>query len=227
MKNPRLIDMTGNKFGEWLVIQKSGNAPRGAALWLCRCSCGTERVVVGADLRNSKSVSCGCKGSRTTIGARSATHRMKGTRIHNCWSNMLRRCRDTSNKTYGGKGITVCDAWLKFETFYEWALTSGYRDDFSIERKDNALGYNPDNCTWADRKTQNRNRTIVNTRSDGTTWAEIAEAHGVPIGVMNNRVAAGKWSFEKAATTPVGSEHDLPERNNSTGRFLKGMKWRR
>lgn len=152
---------------------------------------------------------------------------MKGTRIHDCWSNMLRRCRDLANKNYGGKGITVCDEWLKFEGFYAWAQASGYRDDLTIERKDNALGYNPDNCTWATRKQQARNRTIVNMCAKDVSWAEVAEQHGVPVGVMNNRVAAGGWTFEKAATTPVGSEHELAQRDAATGRFVKGSKWRR
>ncbi len=227
MKNPRLVDMSGKTFGEWTVVEKAGNKPRGAAIWLCKCSCGTERAVVGGDLRNGKSISCGCKGSRATIGERSATHRMKGSRIHMCWSNMLRRCRDKTNTTYGGKGIKVCSEWEIFEAFHVWAMASGYRDDLTIERKNNSLGYNPENCTWADRKRQSRNRTIVNMRDETISWAEVAEQHGVPIGIMNNRVAAGGWTHEKAATTPVGAEHELAQRDDATGRFVKGSKWRR
>lgn len=229
MSNPRLVEISGLTFGEWFVVKKSGNMKSGAALWLCKCSCGTERIVIGADLRCGKSSSCGCKGSRSTIGQRSATHRMKGSRIHNCWSNMLRRCRDITNKTYGGKGITVCQEWHTFEAFFEWSKRSGYRDDLTIERKNNSLGYNPENCTWATRKTQARNRTIVNMANDHVSWAEIAEHHGVPVGVMNNRVSAGKWSFGKSATTPVGTEHEPPQRDRRTGKFVKAKehKWRR
>ena len=226
MKNPRLIDMSGTVFGEWTVLKKAGNAPKGAALWLCKCSCGTERVVVGGDLRNGKSTSCGCKSSQALV-ARTATHRMKGTRIHTCWSNMLRRCRNMSNKNYGGKGINVCQEWLKFEEFYAWAVLSGYADNMTIERKNNALGYNPENCTWADKKTQARNRTIVHMRDEHTSWAEIAEQHGVSTSVMHNRVLAGGWSYEKAATTPVGSVHEIPRRDEKTGQFVSGSKWRR
>lgn len=227
MKNPRLLDMAGLRFGEWSVVEKAGNSKRGAALWLCKCSCGASRIVVGGDLRSGKSVSCGCKGSRATLGERSATHRMKGTRIHTCWSNMHQRCRNKSNPHYGGKGITVCEAWRHFEAFFEWAKQSGYRDDLTIERKDNAIGYSPENCVWATRKAQARNRTIVNMANNAVSWAEIAEQHGVPVAIMNNRVAAGGWSFEKAATTPVRSERQLPQRDKRTGQFTKGSKWRR
>jgi hypothetical protein len=228
MKNPKLIDMGGKNFGEWFVVQKAGNTHGGAALWLCRCSCGTESIVVGSDLRNGKSVSCGCKGARATIGFRSTTHGMTGTKIHICWKNMLKRCRDMRNKNYGGKGITVCDEWLKFENFYMWAHGSGYRQDLTIERKKNSLGYNPDNCTWADRKTQARNRSIVKIREDGVSWAEISESNGVPVAIMNNRVASGGWALEKAASAQVNSVRDLPNRDDLTGRFTKGTKkWRR
>lgn len=227
MKNHALIDIAGKTFGEWTVLEKAGNARKGAALWICRCSCGTERVVVGGDLRSGKSASCGCKSSWATIGNRTATHRMKGTRIHNCWSNMLRRCRNKENKNYGGKGISVCEEWLSFEGFHKWAKSSGYADNLTIERKDNSLGYNPENCTWATKKAQARNRTIVHMRDSITSWAEVAEQHGVPVGVMNNRVLAGGWTREKAATTPVGSVREPVTHDKTTGRFVHGSKWRR
>lgn len=227
MKNQRIIDMAGSVFGEWIVIEKAGNSKGGAALWRCRCSCGSERVVVGGDLRSGKSVSCGCKGSRSTIGERSATHRMKGSRIHTCWSNMLARCRNPANKNYGGKGIAVCDEWLSFKIFYEWAKDSGYQENLTIERKDNSQGYSPENCTWATRKRQARNRSIVHMRDNDTSWAEVAEAHGVPVSIMNNRVSAGGWSHEKAATIPVGSAKEPVKRSPATGQFEAGKKWRR
>lgn len=225
--NPRLIDLTGKTFGHWFVIEKSGNTKGGGALWRCKCLCGSLRNVVGGDLRSGKSVSCGCKGSRSTIGIRSATHRMKGTKIHTCWSNMLQRCRDKTNKNYGGKGISVCDEWLKFENFHSWAKSSGYQDELTIERINNSLGYNPDNCTWATRKQQSRNRTIVNMAGPNKSFAEVAEENGVSTSVMNNRVSAGKWSHEKAATTKVGSKKRNLQKDE-LGRFIKSDNpWRR
>ena len=57
------IDMTGKRCGRWTVIKhvprpeyKNGNG----VWWLCRCDCGTERVIIGNTLRNGTSKSCGC-----------------------------------------------------------------------------------------------------------------------------------------------------------------------
>lgn len=228
MKNPRLIDLTGKQFGEWTVLEKNGNHKCGGAIWLCKCNCGAVRNVMGGDLRSNKSRSCGCKGSQATIGERSATHRMKGTRIHTCWGNMLRRCRNKENKRYGGRGITVCKEWEKFEVFYEWAMKSGYSETLFIERTNNDLGYFPENCTWTDRKTQNRNRSIVHKNQAGISFAEIAEKHGIQVTIMNNRVAAGGWSHEDAATIQVGATRKKLTRDNVTGRFHKSPSpWRR
>lgn len=58
-----VIDLVGQKFGRWTVIERAprpeGNSSR-SAFWLCRCECGTEKVVSGNVLRQGKSQSCGC-----------------------------------------------------------------------------------------------------------------------------------------------------------------------
>ena len=56
----RVKDMTGMKFGRLTVIERRGSNKSGNALWLCKCDCGNEIVVRGADLRNGNTKSCGC-----------------------------------------------------------------------------------------------------------------------------------------------------------------------
>ena len=42
----------------------------------------------------------------------------------------------------------ICEEWANYEEFKKWALESGYREDLTIDRRDNRGGYNPKNCQW-------------------------------------------------------------------------------
>ena len=74
---------------------------------------------------------------------------------------MRRRCNketDRSFKDYGGRGITVCKEWDKFEAFQKWSIENGYNDNLSIDRIDTNGNYEPSNCRWTDWETQAGNR---------------------------------------------------------------------
>ena len=64
--------------------------------------------------------------------------------------------RDRHYKYYAH--VTMCKKWLVFKEFYFWAKSHGYSDDLTIDRKDGSKGYTPDNCRWATRSEQNKNR---------------------------------------------------------------------
>jgi hypothetical protein len=73
---------------------------------------------------------------------------------------MLARCSNPENEQwadYGGRGIAVCERWRSFGNFL---ADMGVRPDskLTLERRDNDGDYEPDNCYWADRVTQLRNR---------------------------------------------------------------------
>lgn len=56
-----LLDLTGRRFGRLLVIARSGSTKQGAASWICRCDCGTTKIISGASLKSkSPTASCGC-----------------------------------------------------------------------------------------------------------------------------------------------------------------------
>ena len=119
------------------------------------------------------------------------------------------KCR--SYKWYGAKGINVCSEWLDFKTFYDWAITNGYRNGLTIERIDVGAGYSPQNCKWIAPKEQANNRTSTHrltyngeTRSL-TEWSILLN---IPRTTLSNRVRLG-WSIERALTTPSRKERCL------------------
>ena len=78
---------------------------------------------------------------------------------YSSWIRMWHRCVDKSDKSYaayGGQGTKVCERWIKFENFYS---DMGKRPKgFTLHRINNEVNYQPDNCKWASRVEQNRNR---------------------------------------------------------------------
>lgn len=82
---------------------------------------------------------------------------------------MKNRCSNEimdSYKYYGGRGISVCDEWVKsYESFHDWSMNNGYNDSLSIDRIDVNGNYEPSNCRWTTTLEQSRNRrNVINKR---------------------------------------------------------------
>lgn len=122
---------------------------------------------------------------------------------------MKSRCFNPNRKNYpryGGRGITVCDEWLKFEPFYEWAMSNGYTDELSIDRIDNDGNYCPENCRWVGAKTQANNKTnsdIIELNGDRHTIAEWAEITGIGYATIYARIHIYNYSPERALSKEV------------------------
>jgi hypothetical protein len=85
------------------------------------------------------------------------------TRLYVVWKNMKARCHNpkaTRFDRYGGRGITVCDEWLTFVPFRDWALAHGYTDDLTIDRINDDGHYEPANCRWVP-KSENSTRALT------------------------------------------------------------------
>lgn len=136
------------------------------------------------------------------------THGMSNTRLYWVWKSMIGRCNDPGNKDYadyGGRGVAVCEQWSEFVPFHDWALSHGYAGGLTLERTKNNLGYGPDNCRWATRHEQARNKRnnrIVSFRGRSLTIAEWAESLGIPAYIISRRLRDG-WAEDQAVGSPV------------------------
>lgn len=120
---------------------------------------------------------------------------------------MRRRCFDPTNNRwehYGGKGITICPEWNDYVLFREWAMSSGYNDDLTIDRIDVNGNYCPDNCRWVDAKTQANNVSrnhIIEYEGKKMTMSEFAGYLGISYSALQHRIERG-WDMKSIVTTP-------------------------
>ena len=199
----KAIDLTGQRFGRWLVQNKS----KRNGYFDCVCDCGTKRSVCGLSLRKGQSKSCGCYMKEQT-GKATKTHGDSTTRLYKIWSTMLSRCETKSQtvyKHYGGRGVKVCPEWHNYLAFKKWANENNYSDVFTLDRIDVNGDYEPSNCRWVTMKKQanNRrtNRIIVCNDISHTLaeWSEITNINPETIGYRLNR----GWDTHKALFTPA------------------------
>lgn len=174
----------------------------------CRCACGVEKNIALANLtrKNRSTKSCGCLFSEVRK-AKATTHGMSSSRLYHQWGDMLSRCRCETNKDwkyYGGRGIIVCDRWLDFSNFLE-DMGSTWFSTASIERKDNNLGYQPENCVWIEKSEQSKNRrfnrkVIISGRT--LTATDAARVLGLSRQTLCRRIDAD-WSMDRIMREPA------------------------
>lgn len=189
------VNHTGKRYGVLTALLDVGTR-RKSRWWGCQCDCGSTIIVKSADLGPSRvKRSCGCLN--TTIGEKTRIHGLSQHPAHNVWSAMLNRCyreKDKGYKNYGARGIMVCERWRNsFASFWE-DMEPTYERGLTIERRNNDGNYEPGNCYWASRVTQNQNRRT--SRMISTPWgmlclAEAARRFGVSKGVLSRQLEKG------------------------------------
>lgn len=202
----RVDNLKGRTFGSLNVIERGPQRGRGSH-WLCKCECGTIKTVAACALKRGETRSCGCK-KKDFLKLRNfhKTHNDTGSKEYWIWRGILKRClltTDRAYKNYGGRGITVCDRWLKYDNFLQ---DMGRKPACaSIDRIDNNGPYSPENCRWATSHQQSLNkRSTLKVMIGGITktlW-EWCSVYGQNPSTVRGRINWG-WEPEYAVTIPA------------------------
>ena len=141
-------------------------------------------------------------------GCRHGRHGLSYRPEYRAWQQMRLRCCDPKHaaySSYGGRGITVCDRWLKSPQAFLDDMGPKPSPAHELERKDNDGNYEPGNCKWATRSENDRNRRS-NRRiifgEETLTLVEWSERTGIPEDTLMHRIRSG-WPIERAMTASV------------------------
>lgn len=130
-----------------------------AAVYECKCDCGTTRYVRTNHLKNRIPSKCMCQFTVRHGWCSRRPEKIQEKRMYKLWTGIKNRCYKPCNPAfayYGGRGIKVCDRWLKFENFLQDMGCK--KPGLSVDRIDPDGDYSPENCRWADKRTQSLNR---------------------------------------------------------------------
>lgn len=142
-------------------------------------------------------------------------------RLYRIWQNMRQRCNDPNANDYliyGGQGIKVDPEWDSYSIFKDWALSNGYAEQLTLERKDPSKNYTPSNCCWETTLVQACNkRKRSNTKSSYIGVAPLRKNWQAYISYKGIRIHLGTYSTQLEATQVRDKyiiDHGLPHKLN-------------
>lgn len=137
------------------------------------------------------------------------THGLGKPATYSHWYNMKTRCFNKNNhkyKDYGARGITVCNEWVSFVNFHNWAMNNGFEEGLTLERIDVNGNYCPENCTWIPMAQQAKNKRtsrLITYNGITDTIQGWTKRLGFKKETLRNRLNYYGWSVEDALTKGV------------------------
>lgn len=172
----------GDRKDLWLVLSEWESIKRGSILHkqlLCVCDCGTFRVIDKVYItRKRNSMSCGClvvKNAATIAERFNFKHGYGNSKVYKCWTNLKLRCNDPENSAYadyGGRGISYCESWEKFENFLA-DMGEPPSSKHSLDRVNTNGNYCKENCCWQTASKQVINRRKLSNNTSGRTGVQF------------------------------------------------------
>lgn len=195
--------MLGTKMGRLTAVEEAtithASSPRVWPAFVCECECGSRITVQKYDFLRGHTKSCGCMKSEKLRNANTAHgHAQRGSKTaeYTVWARMRQRCNDPNDPgyaAYGAKGIGYDPRWNDFAVFL--ADMGPRPEGASIDRINNDFGYSKDNCRWATRAEQSRNRKFchrITYQGRTMTLAEWAREIGVSWAALRIRLRKGE-----------------------------------
>lgn len=161
-------------------------------------------------------------------------HGKTGHKLHNVFNGMKQRCYDPNHVRYGkygGKGITICDEWLRdFMSFYDWCMENGWKEGLTVDRIDHDLGYSPDNCrivSYAVQSNNLSNNRMVTWRGRTQTITQWSRETGLRFNTIKNRIKNG-WDMDDVMTKParkINYQHESKHMIEWNGKTQSLTEW--
>lgn len=206
MGRPRTVDYTGNTYNMLTVLGRSEDFRNGQK-WVCRCECGNITETTMQRLKSGRAKSCGCSKSKLLSSAAKKHGGFKDGKNspeYQSFIAMTHRCLNPNRagyENYGGKGIKICDRWLELspQGFLNFLEDMGERPNgTSLDRIDCEGDYSPENCRWANRRTQSVNTKRKKTERNTSKYrgVSIRKVTGMFVARIGNGAGGYEWLGE-------------------------------